>query len=180
MSESNNDFGKLNKPRSKKLNAKVDFTAMVSISFLLIIFYMVMVEINKPKAMNIGLPEYSCEIDDNIIICGPDSRRVITLLLDDENKIISYHGLLEYPDDKPKTLSYGKEGIRKELLTKNKMITEQLGDRERGAIVIIKPSKNSNFGNLVSILDEMAITNIQTYNIVNYFTPGENNLLAMN
>ena len=106
--------------------------------------------------------------------------RVITILLDDNNKIITYQGLLEYPDDKPKTLSYGKEGIRKELQTKNRIITEQVGDQERGAIVIIKPSKNSNFGNLVSILDEMAITNIQTYNIVNYFTPGENNLLAMN
>ena len=177
MSESNNDFGRLNKPRSKKLNAKVDFTAMVSISFLLIIFYMVMVEINKPKTMVLGLP------DDGG--CGPSGcglrfERVITILLDDNNKIITYQGLLEYPDDKPKTLSYGKEGIRKELLTKNKMIPEQLGDRDRGAIVIIKPSKNSNFGNLVSILDEMAITNIQTYNIVNYFTPGENNLLAMN
>ncbi len=177
MSESNNDFGRLNKPRSKKLNAKVDFTAMVSISFLLIIFYMVMVEINKPKTMVLGLP------DDGG--CGPSGcglrfERVITILLDDNNKIITYQGILEYPDDKPKTLSYGKEGIRKELLTKNKIITEQLGDRERGAIVIIKPSKNSNFGNLVSILDEMAITNIQTYNIVNYFTPGENNLLAMN
>ena len=177
MSESNNDFGRLNKPRSKKLNAKVDFTAMVSISFLLIIFYMVMVEINIPKTMVLGLP------DDGG--CGPSGcglrfERVITILLDDNNKIITYQGLLEYPDDKPKTLSYGKEGIRKELLTKNKIITEQLGDRERGAIVIIKPSKNSNFGNLVSILDEMAITNIQTYNIVDYFTPGESNLLAMN
>ncbi len=177
MSESNNDFGRLNKPRSKKLNAKIDFTAMVSISFLLIIFYMVMVEINKPKAMVLGMP------DDGG--CGPSGcglrfERVITILLDDNNKIITYQGLLEYPDDKPKTLSYGKEGIRNELLKKNKIITEQLGDRDRGAIVIIKPSKNSNFGNLVSILDEMAITNIQTYNIVNYFTPGENNLLAMN
>ena len=180
MSESNNDFGRLNKPRSKKLNAKVDFSAMVSISFLLIIFYMVMIEIGKPKAMNLGLPEYSCEIDDNIIICGPDSRRVITLLLDDENKIISYHGLLEYPEDKPKKLSYGKEGIRNELLKKNKIIAEQIGDPERGAIVIIKPSKNSNFGNLVSILDEMAITNIQTYAIVNDISAEENNLLAMN
>ena len=177
MSESNNDFGKLNKPRSKKLNAKVDFTAMVSISFLLIIFYMVMVEINKPKAMVLGMPDDGgC----GPIGCGLRFERVITILLDDNNKIITYQGLLEEPDDKPKTLSYGKDGIRKELLTKNKMITEQLGHRDRGAIVIIKPSKNSNFGNLVSILDEMAITNIQTYNIVNYFTPGENNLLAMN
>lgn len=179
MSESNNDFGKLNKPRSKKLNAKVDLTAMISISFLLIIFFMVTIELAKPKSMSLGLPDTGGDITCGIS-CGPRPDRVITILLDDNNKIITYQGILEYPDDKPKTLSYGKEGIRKELLTKNKMITEQLGDRERGAIVIIKPSKNSNFGNLVSILDEMAITNIQTYNIVNYFTPGENNLLAMN
>lgn len=179
MSESNNDFGRLNKPRSKKLNAKVDFSAMVSISFLLIIFYMVMIEISKPKAMDLGMaddggcgPYYGCG--------GLRQDRIITILLDDNNKIITYQGLLEYPDDKPKTLSYGKEGIRKELQTKNKIITEQVGDRERGAIVIIKPSKNSNFGNLVSILDEMAITNIQTYAIVNDISAEENNLLAMN
>ena len=179
MSESNNDFGRLNKPRSKKLNAKVDLTAMISISFLLIIFFMVTIELAKPKSISLGLPDTGGDITCGIS-CGPRPDRVITILLDDNNKIITYQGLLEYPDDKPKTLSYGKEGIRKELLTKNKMIPEQLGDRDRGAIVIIKPSKNSNFGNLVSILDEMAITNIQTYNIVNYFTPGENNLLAMN
>ena len=179
MSESNNDFGRLNKPRSKKLNAKVDLTAMISISFLLIIFFMVTIELSKPKSMSLGLPDTGGDITCGIG-CGLRTERVITILLDDNNKIITYQGLLEYPDDKPKTLSYGKEGIRKELLTKNKMIIEQLDDRDRGAIVIIKPSKNSNFGNLVSILDEMAITNIHTYNIVNYFTPGENDLLAMN
>lgn len=178
MSESNNDFGRLNKPRSKKLNAKVDFTAMVSISFLLIIFYMVMIEINKPKSMVLEMPDHGG--------CGPyhgcilRQERTITILLDDNNKIITYQGLLEYPDDKPKTLSYGKEGIRNELFKKNKIVKEQIGDPERGAIVIIKPSKNSNFGNLVSILDEMAITNIQNYAIINYFTPEEINLLAMN
>lgn len=179
MSESNNDFGRLNKPRSKKLNAKVDLTAMISISFLLIIFFMVTIELAKPKSMSFGLPERCGEITCGIS-CGPRPDRVITILLDDNNKIITYQGLLEYPDDKPKTLSYGIEGIRKELQTKNKIITEQIGDLERGAIVIIKPSKNSNFGNLVSILDEMAITNIQTYAIVNDISAEENNLLAMN
>lgn len=171
------DFNSLNKPRSKKLHAKVDFSAMISISFLLIIFYMVMIEISKPKAMDLGMPDNGgCGPSG----CGLRSERVITILLDDNNKVITYQGLLEVPDDKPKTLSYGKEGIRKELLKKNKIITEQLGDRDRGAIVIIKPSKKSNFGNLVSILDEMTITNIQTYAIVNDFTPDEAKLLAMN
>lgn len=179
MSESNNDFGKLNKPRSKKLNAKVDLTAMISISFLLIIFFMVTIELAKPKSMSLGLPDTGGDITCGIS-CGPRPDRVITILLDDNNKIITYQGILEYPDDKPKTLSYGKEGIRKELLTKNKMIIEQLDDRDRGVIVIIKPSKNSNFGNLVSILDEMAITNIQTYSIIDYISVEESNLLAMN
>ncbi|WP_298392389.1 biopolymer transporter ExbD [Flavobacterium sp.] len=173
------DFNNLNKPRSKKLHPKIDLTAMISISFLLIIFFMVTIELAKPKSMSLGLPDTGCGG------CGPigcrlRQERVITILLDDNNKIITYQGLLEYPDDKPKTISYGKEGIRKELLTKNKIITEQLGDRNRGAIVIIKPSKNSNFGNLVSILDEMAITNIQTYAIINDISAEENNLLAMN
>jgi biopolymer transport protein ExbD len=174
------DFNSLNKPRSKKLRPRIDLTAMVNISFLLIIFYMVSVELSKPKIMEPGLPNYSCGIDDNVIICGPDSRRVITLLLDDNDKIISYQGLLEIPEEKPKTLGFGKDGIRNQLIKLNQRIIKLLGDRERGAIVLIKPSKKSNFGNLVSILDEMAITNIQTYAIVNYFTPEESNLLAIN
>jgi|JFJP01.1.fsa_nt_gi hypothetical protein len=56
MSENGSNFGKNTfKPRSKKLNPKVYFSSMVSISFLLI-FYMVMIEINKPKAMSLGMP----------------------------------------------------------------------------------------------------------------------------
>jgi biopolymer transport protein ExbD len=180
MNDNRNDFGRLNKPRSKKLNPKIDLTAMINISFLLIIFYMVMIEINKPKAMDLGMPNYSCEIDDYVTCCKPDSRRVITLLLDDNNEIVSYQGLLELPEEKPKTLSFGKDGIRNQLLMLNQRIFKQSGDRERGAIVLIKPSKQSNFGNLVSILDEMAITNIQTYAIVNDFSPDEVKLLALN
>ena len=60
MSESNNDFGRLNKPRSKKLHPKVDLTAMISISFLLIIFFMVTIELAKPKSMSLGLPNTGC------------------------------------------------------------------------------------------------------------------------
>jgi biopolymer transport protein ExbD len=45
-------------------------------------------------------------------------------------------------------------------------------------IVIIKPSKNSNYGNLVDILDEMKITGIKSYSILDEFTPEESKLLA--
>ena len=56
----------------------------------------------------------------------------------------------------------------------------QLGRPERGITVIIKPSKKSNFKNLVDILDEMAIAKIETYAIVNEFSPEETKLLASN
>jgi biopolymer transport protein ExbD len=166
------------KPRSRKLNPKIDLSAMVSVSFLLIVFFMVNAEMSKPQVMNLGLPTCREGNELEYINCGPDERRVITLLLDDNNKIIFYHGLLSYPIESPKILAYGKEGIRKKLMPMNDEILKVTGDINRKAIVIIKPSRKSNYGNLVDILDEMAITNINTYAIVNEFTPEESKLLA--
>lgn len=53
-----------------------------------------------------------------------------------------------------------------------------MGKPGRGVTVIIKPGKKSNYGNLVDILDEMAIAKISTYAIVNEFSPEESKLLA--
>ena len=184
MNEESQDFRLIKaKPRSKKLNSRIDLAAMVSISFLLIIFFMVTKELAKPQAMEFGVPDRGCGGTGNAIICGcPRADRIITLLLDDDNKIISYRGILNYSDEQPKRLNYGKDGIRKELTSMNKKIKQYLfsayGRNDRGAIVIIKPSKKSNYGNLVDILDEMAITEIPTYAIVNDFTPDEVKLLA--
>ncbi|SHH69158.1 Biopolymer transport protein ExbD [Flavobacterium johnsoniae] len=150
------------KVRSKKLSSRVDLTAMVSVSFLLIIFFMVAAELRKPKVMDLSLPDYDA------YTCGwrggchmGIDNRVITVLLDDNNKIVTYSGLLFYPIESPKILSYGKNGIRKELEKRRKNILEysaSMGKPKNGPIVIIKPGKKSNFKNLVDILDEMAIT----------------------
>jgi hypothetical protein len=44
-------------------------------------------------------------------------------------------------------------------------------------IVIIKPSKKSNYRNLIDILDEMAIVDVPTYSIDPDFSPEETKLL---
>lgn len=56
----------------------------------------------------------------------------------------------------------------------------KIGSSNRGLIVIIKPSKKCNFKNLVDILDEMQIIGIETYTIVNDYSPEEAKLLASN
>ena len=101
------------------------------------------------------------------------------------------------PDFLKKT-SYGEEGIRKLLLEKNTTVLRQVRDlkiklenkeitkedferlateaRNEGAkftgtspIVIIKPAFNSNYLNVITVLDEMQICNIGAYQIMDMF-----------
>ena len=153
---------------------------MVSVSFLLIVFFMVTIDLAKPRIMSLGLPSSCSNETLGFTHCGNDKRRVITLLLDDNDRIISYIGKLTYPEKLPKILNYGNKGIRNELIDLNKHIVEASGSKEKGAIVIIKPSKKSTYGNLVAVLDEMNITNISTYAIINDFSAEERYLLACN
>jgi hypothetical protein len=168
------------KIRSKKLNTRVDLTAMVSVSFLLIIFFMVVGELSKPKIM-----EYDTGQDIGCCDCPPrhyGENRSITVMLGENNRLIYYMGILSSPIISPKEIKYGKQGIRQELYERNKMMLEYsaaLGKPGRGVTVIIKPCKKSNFKNLVDILDEMAISKIDTYAIVPEFTPEEAKLLAL-
>jgi biopolymer transport protein ExbD len=178
MNESKNDFQRrIEKVRSKKLKVRVDLTAMVSISFLLIIFFMVTIELSKPKTLFLDMPGSSCG---GIVCGGTGENRTLTLLLGDNNKIVSYTGYSTYNIESPKKLKYGKESIRRELINKNQQMQAINGDSKRGIIVIIKPSKKSNFANLVDVLDEMAITRIATYAVIDEFTPQETKLLAAN
>lgn len=169
------------KVRSKKLNAKVDLTAMVSVSFLLIIFFMVVGELAKPNVI-----VYDTGADRGCCDCPPphhEENRSMTIMLGKNNKIITYTGLPYIPINAPKATKYGKNGIRKVLFERNKKVLEYsaaLGKPGRGITVIIKPSKNSNYGNLIDILDEMELAKIDTYVIIPEFTPEETKLLASN
>jgi biopolymer transport protein ExbD len=166
------------KVRSKKSNSKVDLTAMVDLAFLLITFFMLTTTLSKPQSMSLGLPDKEDKPDPKNQV-KVDENRTMTILLGDNDKLVRYVGLLATPvsGGTPKDFSFGKEGIRKELLSRKKLVLEYTGNKDKGMIVIIKPSKKSNYRNLVDILDEMAIVGVPTYAIVNEFTPEEQKLL---
>lgn len=170
--------GKDKKVRSKKQNSKVDLTAMVDLAFLLITFFMLTTTLSKPKAMELGLPDKEDKDEDNVDI-KVDENRTMTILLGENNKLVRYVGLLETPvaGGTPKDFTYGKDGIREELLSRKASVLKYTGDPKKGMIVIIKPGKKSNYRNLVDILDEMGIVEVPTYAIVNDFSPAELKLL---
>lgn len=170
--------GKGGKVRSKKQNSKVDLTAMVDLAFLLITFFMLTTTLSKPQSMSLGLPakeKNKPEIDTKV-----DEKLTVTLLLGKDNKLIYYSGLLETPITAPKDAVYGKDGIRKELLARKKVIdayVKSTGNDKKAMTVIIKPTKESTYKNVVDVLDEMAILKVPIYAIVNDFTPEETKLL---
>ncbi len=168
--------GKGGKVRSKKQNSKVDLTAMVDLAFLLITFFMLTTTLSKPQSMSLGLPDKDEDETKNKDI-KVDEKRTMTIMMGENNKLVYYMGLLDTPIAGPKDIAYGKDGIRKELLARKKSVVEYTGDKAKGIIVIIKPGKKSNYKNLVDILDEMAITGVATYAIVNDFAPKETELL---
>lgn len=168
------------KIRSKKLSSRVDLTAMVSVSFLLVVFFMAFKELSKSETLSLSFPENYVYIED---IGCVKTDRLYTILLDKNNKIITYSGILEFPIEEPKEFESGKNEIRQEVFRKKKEVREHMisaGNPNSDVIVIIKPSKNSNYGSLVNIVDEMKIANIENYSIVNDFTIEESKLLASN
>ena len=174
--------GKGGKVRSKKQNSKVDLTAMVDLAFLLITFFMLTTSLSKPQSMSLGLPDKDEDPTKNNDI-KVDENRTMTVMMGADNKLVYYMGLLENPISGPKEIAYGKGGIREQLIkSKNEVLAYSTakGKPEQGMIVIIKPSKKSNYKNVIDVLDEMAIVDVPTYTIVNDFSPEETKLLEGN
>jgi len=172
--------GKGGKVRSKKQNSKVDLTAMVDLAFLLITFFMLTTSLSKPQSMDLSLPDKEDDPNKPKVDTKVDENRTMTVMLGDNNKIVYYMGLLATPKVGPKDIAYGKDGIRRELLKQKKNVlaySAALGKPKNGIIVIIKPTKKSNYRNLVDILDEMAISGVETYAIVPEFSPEETKLV---
>ena len=153
------------KVRSKKLSSSVDLTAMVDLAFLLITFFMLTTSLSKPQSMDLGMPDKDEKVDESFKV---DENRTMTLLLGDENKLEYYMGIMNAPMA-PTKIAYGRDGLRKELIKRKAEVLQYStgrGKPDQGLIVIIKPSKKSNYKNLVDILDEMAIADVPTYAIV--------------
>ena len=157
------------KVRSKKASTRVDLTAMVDLAFLLITFFILTTTLAKPKALDVVMPDKDEVTKDQLPV--PASRSM-TLLLGANNKLEWFIG--EPAKAQPETIGYGKNGIRKVLTEKSKEIMAASGGKNM--VVLIKPSDKANYKNVVDILDEMKITNMQSFAIVDIL-PAEVDLL---
>jgi biopolymer transport protein ExbD len=160
--------GKGGKVRSKKQSTRVDLTAMVDLAFLLITFFMLTTTLAKPQAMDLAMPDKEKNDEQELTVAD---NRTMTILLGDNNRLEWYMGLVDKPLTAPQVDNYGRNGIRKALIEYSKKVIATTGDPSKGLIVLIKPSAKSNYRNFVDILDEMKVSNIERYAIVEISEP---------
>ena len=181
MYTSKHTYGKKSiTPKAKKLHPFVDLTAMVNLSFLLMMFFMLQSFMKKPTAMDLNLPADST-CGDGFSGCGGEKWRTLTILLGENNKVVTYMGLMESPIEKPKTFQSGSLALRNEIFAFNEFVKERVDVTEsQGLFVIIKPSKACVFENLVETMDEMHINKVMSYTINDQLYEEEQKLLDEN
>jgi biopolymer transport protein ExbD len=150
------------KVRSKKTSTRIDMTPMVDLAFLLLTFFVMTTTLNKPQTMEITMPDKPKNEDKPPMV---NEKRVLTLVLGENDKIYWYLGIT---DPKVEVTNFSNDGVRKILLQQNAQIKEM--------VVLIKPADESKYKNVVDILDEMNISNIARYALVE-ITPVDKELI---
>jgi biopolymer transport protein ExbD len=140
------------------MSTRIDLTPMVDLGFLLVTFFMLTTTFSKPQTMEINLPVKPKgeikEEDQNAL----KASKAFNIILGKDNKLFWYIGLANEPIDGPNKTDYSADGIRKVLLEKNSTIKDM--------VVLIKPTDDAVYKNVVDILDEMNISNIKRYALV--------------
>lgn len=173
--------------KQKKMAVRVDFTPMVDMNMLLITFFMLCTTLIKPQTMELSMPTNDKDITDDQK-SKVKASQAITLLLGDNDKLYYYEGEPNYQDyTSLKETTYGIDGLRSLLLTKNAQAVQQVDQLKKQKTdlqiseedyakklaeiksgkntptVIIKALDESSYENLVSALDEMLICQIGKY-----------------
>lgn len=154
--------------RLPKHNLKIDMTPLVDLGFLLIAFFIITTEMSSPRVMKL----YSTH--DGPVMSWPDTKS-ITFLAAANNKLYYYYGREEdaIANHHVFEISWDEEnGIGKIIREKQEELDSREGGRDE-MVVAIRPARESNYKNVVDILDGMTIHDVRIYALAN---PGPGDL----
>jgi biopolymer transport protein ExbD len=181
------------KRRAKRHSTHIDMTPMVDLACLLLTFFMLTTAFSKAKVMEIVLPEKTEDIKNQPEV---DSARALNIILVGNNEVLWYNGLANPAKPPLPVLhktDFSDDGIRRVLLGRNRDLFAKIDEMNQaviegkivmprdtldarrkqlkrsdklGPVVLIKASDNVKYKNIVDIIDEMAITNIASYALI--------------
>jgi biopolymer transport protein ExbD len=152
------------KPKGKKASTHIDMTPMVDLAFLLLTFFMLTTSFNRPKTMEIIMPEKQDPNKPQIKINQDD---VMNLLVGPNNRLFYYIGL---HTDQVESTTYGVDGIQKVLMDPKYKSNPKF-------MVLIKATPDSKYKNIVNMFDIMRLTDTRAYALVD-IAPQEITLIS--
>jgi len=156
--------------KGKKLSTRIDLTPMVDLGFLLITFFIFTTTMSKPKTMEINMP-----VDIKDTTTKAKDYCTMTILLSQQHRLYYYVGLADDPMHPPKvevTYFQNRNGIRDAIIQHKKNVDEEKMNGMPGHIptdkpvILIKPDINSQYEDMVNILDEMKINDMPIYAMI--------------
>ena len=189
-------MAKKKESKQKKINVRVDFTPMVDMLMLLITFFMLCTTLSKPSSMQISMPADEQNQNEKDQKEAKQSATV-TLYLAADNKIYHGEGIPKYSDPNwIKETTWGDTGLRDVLrnhiteervkpvvemeLAVKELLAEQKANPKKitPLTIIIKPTDNATYRNVIDALDEMQILNIGIY-VIDKINDQDRELLAL-
>lgn len=141
--------------KAKKASTRVDLTPMVDLGFLLITFFIFTTTISQPTAMKLFLPKDTDKPEEQN---KAKESGALTLLLGKNNNVYYYEGQL------------AEQGANFQSSTMKKVrdiiINKKRSTPKDDLVIVIKPSEESTYKDVVDILDEMTINDITRYALV--------------
>ncbi len=156
--------------RAKKMSTRIDMTPMVDLGFLLVTFFILTTTMQKPKAMNVVMPDNQKDTTKQNKIRASEA---MTVILGQNNKIYYYFGQDSATTGGPQMQVTNYKDFRKIVSDRNQTVLalqRQNGwmnnGEYMGAYVLIKPTDSSKYANTVDMLDEMKISHIRSFAIL--------------
>jgi biopolymer transport protein ExbD len=133
-----------------KHSAFIDMTPMVDLGFLLITFFIFTSAMGEKKAMKLYMPDKGNS--------DVKQSHVATISLGKDHKVYYYEGFLNEAIKKNSVITsgFGKDGVRNLLMKKKNQIGQDI-------IVLVRPSEDCTYSDIVDAMDEMIITNVDKW-----------------
>lgn len=155
MADLSNQSSQKKHTQCNKKSTRVDLTPMVDLGFILITFFVFTAALTDAKTMDMVVPN-----DKDISVNDPVCQScALTILLSEKNRIYYYEGREE--DAIYKTTDYSSKGIRQLIMDKKKNVIHKMG--QDNLVLIIKPSAEASFKNLIDLVDECSISKVKRY-----------------
>ena len=148
--------------RAKKLSTRVDLTPMVDLGFLLITFFVFTTTMSEPVALNLVNPKDSTDslktpLSTALTVFPLSNGKVFYYLGQfEEAKAAGTYGLTTY---------HVADGLGKVIREKQAAMNRKKKDFSKELFLIIKPTNETSYRQLIQTVDEVLINVLEHYAI---------------